>query len=121
MTAMVKAFGLFIFCGALSADVRFVLRCELETNDKVINKAGTLEAAMRDCTTEVFQTAARQITRNSKVTQIIEYDSEMVTTIDHERKTWTRATAAASEARHKQSVTTRTMMRSILLPGASKS
>ncbi|MFN8941438.1 MAG: hypothetical protein ACK5ZJ_17035 [Acidobacteriota bacterium] len=105
MTGMVKAFGLFIFCGALSAQVRFVLRCELETSDKVVSKAGTLEAAMRDCTTEVFQTPSRQLTRNTKVTQIIDYDSEMVTTIDHERKTWTRATAAASEAAAQWSVT----------------
>ncbi len=105
MIAMVKAFGLFIFCGALWADVRFMLRCDLESSDRVVSKAGALEAAMRDCTTEVLQTATRQLTRNSKMTQIIEYDSEMVTTIDHVRKTWTRATAAASEAAAQASVT----------------
>ncbi len=101
---MVKAIGLFLVCGALWADARFVLRCELESSDKVMNKAGALEAAMRDCTTEVLQTATRQITRNSKVSQIIEYDSEMVTTLDHEKKTWSRATAAQSEAATQASV-----------------
>lgn len=90
---------LWFSAGILMADVRYTLRCEIESSDKVVSKSGALRQAMKDCTSEILQTADRQLSRNSKTTQILEFASESTITIDHEKKTWTRnGTAVAEQA-----------------------
>ena len=90
-------FLLSLAAATLSADVRYTLKCEIESNDKMMAKSGALQDAMKDCTSTILQTADRQLTRTSKSTQIVEFGSETVITIDHEKKTWTKNGAAQAE------------------------
>lgn len=91
-----------IFCllaalGVARADVRYTLKCEMESNSKVKTLSGALEQAMKDCTTQILQTDKRQLTRNGKTTSIIDYDANSRITIDHQAKTWTRTGIAGVE------------------------
>jgi len=100
VTVMVKTWLIFLLLavGILSADVKYTLRCEIETNDKVMLKTGALADAMRDCTSVILQTADRQLTRTGKMSQLIEFGTESVITIDHEKKTWSKNSAEKTEA-----------------------
>ncbi len=88
--------GIFFLlsCSILMADVRYTLRCEIESTDKKLMESGALKEAARDCSSEIFQTAARQMSRTSQLTQIVEYANENTILIDHVKKTWTRNSAA---------------------------
>lgn len=100
MSAMVNQrliFVLMLGAGLALGDVRYTLKCEIESTDKVMLKTGALADAMKDCTSTILQTSDRQLTRNAKGTQIVEFGSESVITIDHEKKTWTRSAAAKAE------------------------
>jgi len=100
MSAMVNSKILVVYlalCAAARADVRYTLKCEIESSDKVMARTGALQDAMRDCSSQILQTAEKQLTRNGKVTQILEYGTENLITIHHEKKTWTRNGAAQSE------------------------
>jgi hypothetical protein len=91
----------FAVLGVLSADVKYTLRCEIESSNKVMVKPGALEDAMKNCTSTILQTADKQLTRTGKTTQIVEFANETVITIDHEKKTWSRnGTQAAEQAAH---------------------
>ena len=90
---------LFVFsCGMLMADVRYTLRCEIVTNDMMLTQNGALRDATKDCTSDIFQTAERQMSRSGRMTQIVEYADETTILIDHVKKTWTRNSASQTEA-----------------------
>ena len=90
---------LFILsCGMLMADVRYTLRCEIESTDKMLTQSGAMRDAMKDCTSEIFQTGERQMSRTARMTQIVEYATESTVVIDHSKKTWTRSSASQTEA-----------------------
>ena len=77
----------------LMADVRYTLRCEIESTDKMLTQSGAMRDAMKDCTSEIFQTGERQMSRTARMTQIVEYATESTVVIDHSKKTWTRSSA----------------------------
>lgn len=92
---MTKSWILFVLsCGMLMADVRYTMRCEIESTDKKLMESGALKEAAKDCSSEIFQTADRQMSRTSRLTQIVEYANENTILIDHAKKTWTRNSAA---------------------------
>lgn len=102
MSTMVNPRWIFIAiltAGTLSADVKYTLRCDIESPDKQMAKSGALATAMKDCTSTVLQSANRQAFRNGKSTQIFELGSETVITIDHEKKTWSKNGLAETESR----------------------
>ncbi len=100
MSEMVSPRGLLLILALpalLWADVRYTLKCDIESNDKVMLKSGAMVAAMKDCSSTILQTATRQLTKTSRMTQIVEFGSESIITIDHEKKTWMRHDAAQTE------------------------
>jgi hypothetical protein len=107
MSAMVNSKLLFLgvtLLGVARGDVRYTLKCEIESSDKMMARTGALQDAMRDCTSQILQTAEKQLTRNGKVSQILEYGTESLITINHEKKTWTRNAAAQAEMAAQQSM-----------------
>jgi hypothetical protein len=98
--AMVNQRLIFVWmlsAAALTADVRYTLKCEIESTDKVILKTGALATAMRECTSTILQTGERQLTRTERFTQIVDFAKEDVVTLDHEKKTWTKFSTAKEE------------------------
>lgn len=95
---LMRSFLLFLMVSAsLLADVRYQLRCEIESNDKVVGKSGAMADAMKDCSSEILQTVDRQMIRNGKATQIIEFGTETTILIDHAKKTWTKNGAGQAD------------------------
>lgn len=89
---------LWILCMALVAtsawaDVRYTLKCEFTSSDKTSMQTGALANAMRDCSTEILQTASKQLTRTTRGTQILDIATGDVILLDTEKKTFTRSTA----------------------------
>jgi hypothetical protein len=82
---------------AILADVRYQLRCEIESSDKVVSKSGALADAMKDCSSEILQTADRQMIRNGKSSQIIEFGTETTILVDHVKQTWTKNGAGQAD------------------------
>ena len=95
---LMRGFFVFLMVSAsLLADVRYQLRCEIESSDKVVSKSGALADAMKDCSSEILQTADRQMIRNGKSTQIIEFGTETTILIDHAKQTWTKNGAGQAD------------------------
>ncbi len=95
---LMRSFFVFLVISAsLPADVRYQLRCEIESSDKVVSKSGALADAMKDCSSQILQTADRQMIRNGKSTQIIEFGTETTFLMDHTRKTWTKNGAGQAD------------------------
>jgi len=93
-----RLFFVLLLIGVCSwADVRYLLRCEVESSDKMMSKSGALQAAMKDCTSEILQTKEKQLSRNGKVSQILDFKTETTITLDHEKKTWSKGTASVGE------------------------
>jgi len=98
VSAMAKAFLLMVaMCIYLRADVRYVLRCEMESSDQVMAKNGVLADAVRNCTTEVLQAKGKQLTRTARSSQIYFYETEEVITLDHGNQTWTKSSVEEAE------------------------
>ncbi len=96
--SLMRSFLIFLMISTtLLADVRYQLRCEIDSSDKVISKSGALADAMKDCSSEILQTADRQMIRNSKTTQIIEFGSETTILMDHLKNTWTKNGAGQAD------------------------
>lgn len=97
-TRLMRSFLLILLVSApMPADVRYQLRCEIESSDKVVGKNGALAEAMKDCSSEILQTADRQMIRNGKSTQIIEFGTETTILIDHAKQTWTKNRAGQAD------------------------
>ncbi len=95
---LTRSFLVFlVISGSMLADVRYQLRCEIESSDKIVSKSGALADAMKDCSSEILQTAVRQMIRNGKSTQIIEFGTETTILIDHAKQTWTRNGAGQAD------------------------
>lgn len=95
---LMRSFLIFsMISGTLLADVRYQLSCEIESSDKIVSKSGALADAMKDCSSEILQTADRQMIRNGKTTQIIEFRTETTILVDHLKKTWTRNGAGQAD------------------------
>ena len=95
---LMRSILLFLMAStAILADVRYQLRCEIESSDKVVSKSGALADAMKDCSSEILQTADRQMIRNGKSSQIIEFGTETTILIDHVKHTWTKNGAGQAD------------------------
>jgi hypothetical protein len=95
---LMRSILLFLMAStAILADVRYQLRCEIESSDKVVSKSGALADAMKDCSSEILQTADRQMIRNGKSSQIIEFGTETTILVDHVKQTWTKNGAGQAD------------------------
>lgn len=89
MAVMAKAAGILLLLASLplSADVRYQMRCEMESSEPMLTKMGALAEAARNCSVEVLQSGSRQLIRNAKMTQIFHSEEGYVIQLDHVDKT----------------------------------
>ncbi len=89
MPVMAKAAGILLLLVSMPlwADLRYQMRCEMESSEPMLTKMGALAEAARNCSVEVLHTGGRQLIRNAKMTQIFHPEEGYVIQLDHVDKT----------------------------------
>jgi hypothetical protein len=93
---MAKAAGILLLLAPLPlwADLRYQMRCEMESSEPMLSQMGALAEAARNCSVEVLLTPNRQSIRNAKMTQIIHSAEGFSFQLDHADKTYRRLSLA---------------------------
>jgi hypothetical protein len=86
---MAKAAGILLLLASLPlwADLRYQMRCEMESSEPMLSQMGALAEAARNCSVEVLQSGSRQLIRNARMTQLFHLEEGYLIRLDHVDKT----------------------------------